>query len=94
VAYGFVPTLQNAVVPQRNSADENYNQNVVESVSVPFSRVYAVYGGVFVISSYLWGWLADGSRPDVGDIVGGVVALAGVAVAWFWPRAARSAAAG
>lgn len=33
-----------------------------------FSRVYAVYGGVFVIMSYGWGWLIDHDRPDVGDI--------------------------
>jgi small multidrug resistance family-3 protein len=51
-----------------------------------FSRVYAVYGGFFVILSYAWGAAVDGDRPDVGDWVGGSVALAGVLVAWFWPR--------
>ena len=29
-----------------------------------FGRVYAAYGGVFVVLSLLWGWAVDGSRPD------------------------------
>ncbi len=51
-----------------------------------FARVYAVYGGIFIVLSYLWGWALDGSRPDLGDFVGAGVALTGVALAWFWPR--------
>ncbi len=31
-----------------------------------FGRIYAVYGGFFIILSYLWGWAADGDRPDTG----------------------------
>jgi drug/metabolite transporter superfamily protein YnfA len=51
-----------------------------------FARVYAVYGGVFIVMSYGWGWAVDKTRPDTGDFVGGAIALAGVAIAWFWPR--------
>ncbi|GIL80315.1 hypothetical protein Vretimale_12060 [Volvox reticuliferus] len=51
-----------------------------------FARVYAVYGGIFIIMSYCWGWVVDGDRPDKGDWVGSAIALTGVAVAWFWPR--------
>ena len=51
-----------------------------------FARVYAVYGGVFIVLSYAWGWAVDGDRPDRGDIIGGSIALAGVALAWFWRR--------
>lgn len=51
-----------------------------------FSRVYAVYGGVFIILSYAWGWAVDGDKPDTGDWVGAAIALAGVGVVWFWPR--------
>lgn len=29
-----------------------------------FGRVYAAYGGVFVVMSLLWGWGVDGARPD------------------------------
>ncbi|KAF5827508.1 hypothetical protein DUNSADRAFT_547 [Dunaliella salina] len=53
---------------------------------VGFARVYAVYGGVFILLSYGWGWILDGSRPDLGDAVGSIVAVLGVALAWFWPR--------
>ena len=57
-----------------------------QSPAANFSRILAVYGGVFICMSYLWGWLVDSVRPDVGDLVGGGVALTGVALAWFWPR--------
>jgi len=51
-----------------------------------FGRVYAVYGGFFIVLSFLWSWLLDGNRPDAGDAVGGSVALVGVLVILFWPR--------
>ena len=51
-----------------------------------FGRVYAVYGGFFIVLSFLAGWALDGTRPDRGDIVGGCIALAGVLVVLFWPR--------
>ena len=51
-----------------------------------FGRLYAVYGGVFVVLSYAWGIRFDGMRVDRGDIIGSLVALAGVAIALFWPR--------
>ena len=51
-----------------------------------FGRVYAAYGGVFVVMSLLWGWKFDGNVPDRADIVGSFVALLGVAVIMYWPR--------
>src|SRR4051812_9501476 len=33
-----------------------------------FGRVYAVYGGFFIVLSLLWGWCLDGSRPDAADV--------------------------
>ena len=51
-----------------------------------FGRVYAVYGGFFILLSYLWGWALDGVRPDVGDWVGTGIAMVGVLLAYFWPR--------
>jgi small multidrug resistance family-3 protein len=51
-----------------------------------FGRIYAVYGGFFIVLSYLAGWVLDGDRPDIGDIVGGVIALVGVLIILFWPR--------
>lgn len=51
-----------------------------------FGRVYAAYGGVFIALSLLWGWSVDGVKPDRFDLLGGTVALAGVAVIMYWPR--------
>ncbi len=53
----------------------------------PIGRTYAAYGGVFVVLSLLWGWYADGIRPDVRDAIGAAICLAGVAVIMYWPRA-------
>jgi small multidrug resistance family-3 protein len=53
-----------------------------------FGRVYAVYGGFFIVLSLLWGWYFDGNRPDRADVLGAAVALAGVCVMMYWPRAA------
>jgi len=51
-----------------------------------FGRVYAAYGGVFIVLSIIWGWLVDGISPDRFDIIGGVFALSGVFVIMYWPR--------
>ena len=51
-----------------------------------FGRVYAAYGGVFVVLSLLWGWKIDGVIPDTYDIIGGLIALLGVFVIMYWPR--------
>jgi len=51
-----------------------------------FGRVYAAYGGMFIILSLLWGWGLDGTRPDRFDIVGAILCLAGTAVIMYGPR--------
>jgi small multidrug resistance family-3 protein len=51
-----------------------------------FGRVYAAYGGVFIILSILWGWRVDRIVPDRFDIMGGCIALVGVLVMMYWPR--------
>ena len=51
-----------------------------------FGRVYAAYGGVFIILSILWGWKIDKVVPDRFDIIGGLVALIGVSIIMYWPR--------
>jgi len=51
-----------------------------------FGRVYAAYGGVFIVLSILWGWQVDRIEPDRFDILGGVVALLGVMIIMYWPR--------
>ena len=51
-----------------------------------FGRVYAAYGGIFIMLSLLWGWRIDRIMPDRFDLIGGVIALAGVLIIMYWPR--------
>jgi len=32
-----------------------------------FGRIFACYGGFFILYSYGWGWALDGAKPDTGD---------------------------
>ncbi len=41
-------------------------------------RVYAAYGGVYVATAISWLWIVDGVRPTNSDLLGSVVALAGM----------------
>lgn len=50
-------------------------------------RVYAAYGGVYILVAILWLWLVDGIRPTMWDLVGVSVALLGMAIIMFAPRA-------
>lgn len=52
-----------------------------------FGKVYAAYGGVFIILSVFWGWAVDKKTPDLFDWVGAVICLIGVSVMLWWPRA-------
>lgn len=51
-----------------------------------FGRVYATYGGFFIVLSLLWGWTLDGNVPDRFDVTGAGIALLGVSVIMYWPR--------
>lgn len=51
-----------------------------------FGRVYAAYGGVFIVLSILWGWGVDRVTPDKYDLLGGWIALLGVLVIMYAPR--------
>jgi len=51
-----------------------------------FGRVYAAYGGVFVVLSLLWGWTVDGVTPDRYDMMGATLCLLGVGVIMYVPR--------
>ncbi|MFJ8529899.1 YnfA family protein [Bacillus sp. NPDC094106] len=54
-------------------------------VFASFGRVYAAYGGVFIVMSLLWGWMVDKKTPDVFDWAGAAVCLVGVFII-LWPR--------
>ena len=51
-----------------------------------FGRVYAVYGGFFIVLAFAWARQFDGYLPDLGDLIGAGTALFGVLVIMLWPR--------
>jgi small multidrug resistance family-3 protein len=51
-----------------------------------FGRVYAAYGGVFIILAVLWGWGIDKKTPDMYDWIGSVICLIGVSIMLWAPR--------
>jgi len=51
-----------------------------------FGRVYAAYGGMFVVFSLVWGRLIDGFHADRWDLIGAGICLLGVGTIFFGPR--------
>src|SRR5664280_151852 len=51
-----------------------------------FGRVYAAYGGVFIVSSLIWGALVDKKRPDKYEIIGALISLVGVLIMFYIPH--------
>ena len=51
-----------------------------------FHRVYAAYGGIFIVMALLWGLIFEGIAPDTFDIVGAAIACAGVVIIYYAPR--------
>jgi small multidrug resistance family-3 protein len=51
-----------------------------------FHRIYAAYGGIFIVMALLWGLIFEGIVPDTFDIIGAVIACAGVAIIYYAPR--------
>ena len=51
-----------------------------------FGKVYATYGGIFVVSAIIWGYWVDKKKPDKPEIIGSVIVLIGVAIMFYFPR--------
>lgn len=49
-------------------------------------RAYAAYGGIYILSSLLWLWIVEKTRPDQWDVIGAGICLVGAAVILFGPR--------
>jgi small multidrug resistance family-3 protein len=50
-------------------------------------RTYATYGGIYIVSSLVWLWFAEGVMPDKWDVLGALFCLIGAGVILFGPRA-------
>jgi small multidrug resistance family-3 protein len=51
-----------------------------------FGKVYATYGGIFVVFSLLWGYWIDKKKPDRFEIFGSIVVLIGISIMFYFPR--------
>ena len=51
-----------------------------------FGRVYAAYGGIFIISAVIWGLFVDKKKPDRFEIIGSVTAVTGAVIIFYVPR--------
>ena len=49
-------------------------------------RVYAAYGGVYIVASLLWLWFIEGQRPDKSDAIGSIICIVGALVIIFGQR--------
>ena len=51
-----------------------------------FGRTYAAYGGIFIISSIIWGMIVDKKKPDRFEVIGSLVAIFGAVIIFYTPR--------
>lgn len=51
-----------------------------------FARVYATYGGIFIVLSLIWAYKMDNYSPDKYDLIGAGIALIGVCIIYYTPR--------
>lgn len=51
-----------------------------------FAKVYATYGGFFIVLSLLWAFVFDKYIPTKYDVIGALIALLGVCVIYYSPR--------
>lgn len=49
-------------------------------------RVYAAYGGIYVVTTLGWLWLVEGIRPTMWNILSASVAILGMAIILLVPR--------
>lgn len=49
-------------------------------------RVYAAYGGVYIVAALGWLWLVERHAPDRWDLFGAGVCLIGTTIILFGPR--------
>lgn len=59
---------------------------VAAQQTASFARVYATYGGIFIVMSLLWSYWVEHYRPDKYDLIGAAVALLGVCIIYYAPR--------
>ena len=51
-----------------------------------FGRVYASYGGIFIISSLIWGIIIEKKKLDRFEIIGSLIIMIGISIIFYTPR--------
>ena len=51
-----------------------------------FGRVYAAYGGIFIISAVIWGLFIEKKKPDRFEVIGSLTAIIGAIIIFYAPR--------
>jgi len=51
-------------------------------------RVYAAYGGIYVVTALAWLWLVQGLQPTIWDVISASVAILGMTIIMFSPSSA------
>lgn len=51
---------------------------ILARVDLPHAgRAYAAYGGIYIVASLMWLWLAEAVQPTTTDVAGAALAIAG-----------------
>jgi small multidrug resistance family-3 protein len=50
------------------------------------SRAYAIYGGIYIVSSLIWMYRVENFSPDLWDFIGAGICLIGTLIILFVPR--------
>jgi small multidrug resistance family-3 protein len=51
-----------------------------------FHRIYVAYGGIFIISSIIWGMTVDKKKPGRFELIGSLIAVVGATIIFYTPR--------
>lgn len=51
-----------------------------------FAKVYAAYGGIFIVLSLLWAYKFDDYIPTKYEVAGAIITLIGAAIIYYSPR--------
>lgn len=49
-------------------------------------RTYAAYGGVYITFAFVWLWLVEGKQPNIWEIAGVAISLAGMSIIVLAPQ--------
>jgi len=51
-----------------------------------FAKVYAAYGGIFIVMSMIWAYKFEGYTPTRYEVLGAIITLIGATIIYYSPR--------